>query len=134
MIELFRAFHSHYKARTTSNFFINTPGGLHLGMAPKGCAKPYAIYSLHPFIPNDTFDAQIDDSIIRINNYADDMETAIIVCDYCQQLFDGVVLSVTGHEPVTLHRDGRFDAMPDQAEVFDLFFSTMEFRFKIQKL
>ena len=104
MIELFNALYTY--AIADSNEFTTAIGGrLDFGQAKQGQGTPYSVYNGLPLIPVDTFDAKINEGTIQFNLFADDFETAMQLAKKCLARFDGVTLTVSGHENVRLQRD-----------------------------
>jgi len=104
------------KVTGTVNAFDTAIGGRFFPKDDKKeetAVKPYAVYSFPAQVQDDTFDAEIDNMLIRIKNvsnssskYEADNNNKLI-----RELLEGTTLEVSGHENVQLFRENQIPAM-----------------------
>jgi len=122
--------------KETSNTFGTAIGDRffpHGDVKEETATKPYATYLLVAQVQDDTFDAEIDNVLIRIKNVSDSNSKGEVETNnkLARDLLNNTKLTVANHVGVQLIREGQIPAMRSENKLD--WISTIDFRTKMQK-
>jgi len=127
--DLIKAIYNHMYVNREA-FYTAISGRLFYGEAPQGTTAPYAVYS-GSAVPEDTFDAEIDDFSIQFNLFADSAKGCSQALDACRAFYDGAVVTVSSNEDIKMYRE--METLPMRDDDLSLWRAVIEFNFLMQK-
>lgn len=125
---------NHFTTEPHNDFYNAVPDRLAYVRASQCWSGSYAIFFFYGFVPDDTFDAQIDDCSVQFSLFATTPGACGQLLDKCRALYHSARLSVQGHEDIVLFREMQRPPFLDGDDEKALWQSVIEFNFKIQKV